>query len=355
MLIIRPVALSDLDDLIELAKMASFGLTTLPRDRELLSDRIALSEKNFEFEPQKPQGELYIFVMEDLDSAKVVGTSLIVSKVGGFDPFYAFRLETCLNESAHLKIRKELSYLRLLKEHNGPTEIGGLFLAPNYRKHGAGRLMSLFRFLFMADRRPQFESVVIAEMRGVADEAGRSPFWEAVGSHFFDMNYEKADYLSLTDKRFIGELMPRSPLYVCLLPREAQEVIGKVHENTKPALKMLRDEGFKFNHMVDIFDAGPMVACPLDDIRVVKDSVLAVVENLSSSTIQSSAYIIATVGKVFRSCVGTVCRTPSGGAIIEVGVAETMGINIGDFIRFSPLRPANSLGQKVQEPKQRFP
>ncbi|MGA8832180.1 MAG: arginine N-succinyltransferase [Desulfomonilaceae bacterium] len=342
MLIIRPVAESDLDDLVELAGMASFGLTSLPRDRELLADRIARSSPNFQTEHRKPQGELYIFVMEDLDTAKLVGTSLIVSKVGGFDPFYAFRVESCLKESEHLNIRKEVSFLRLIKEHSGPTEIGGLFLAPTYRKHGAGRLMSLFRFLYMADRRLQFESTVIAEMRGVADEAGYSPFWEALGRHFFDMNYPKADYLSLTDKRFIAELMPRSPIYICLLPKEAQEVIGTVHENTRPALKMLQDEGFRYNHMVDIFDAGPMVACPLDDIRIVKDSVRAVVENITSSPIQSPISIITKTGKDFRSCMGAVNTTMSGGASIEIGVAKALKLEIGDSIRFGLIRPEGS-------------
>ena len=54
MLIIRPVAESDLDDLVELASMASFGLTSLPRDRELLADRIAISSRNFQTEHRKP-------------------------------------------------------------------------------------------------------------------------------------------------------------------------------------------------------------------------------------------------------------------------------------------------------------
>ncbi len=342
MLIIRPVAESDVDDLVELASMASFGLTSLPGDRELLADRIAISSRNFQTEHRKPEGELYIFVMEDLDTTKLVGTSLIVSKVGGFDPFYTFRIESCLHESEHLNIRKEVSFLRLIKEHSGPTEIGGLFLAPAYRKHGVSRLMSLFRFLYMADRHRQFESVVIAEMRGVADEAGHSPFWEALGRHFFDMNYPKADYLSLTDKRFIAELMPRSPVYICLLPKEAQEVIGKVHQNTIPALRMLQDEGFKYNHMVDIFDAGPTLTCRLDDIRIIKESARAEVVNITSSPIQSTFYVITNLGKEFRSCMGTVAVNPSGGVSIELGVAKALQLRVGDTIRFGPLRSADS-------------
>ncbi len=338
MVIIRPIVESDLDNLIELAGMASFGLTSLPRNRELLAERIMISCRSFQFDAPRPQGELYIFVMEELETAKVVGTSLIVSKVGGFDPFYAFHIETCVHESAHLNIRKEVSFLRLVREHSGPTEIGGLFLAPDYRKHGAGRLMSLFRFLYMAERRRQFEHLVIAEMRGVADDKGHSLFWEAVGRHFFDMNYPRADYLSLKDKRFIAELMPRSPIYICLLPKDAQEVIGKVHENTRPALKMLQDEGFRYNHMVDVFDAGPMVVCPLNDIRIVKYSVRATVEDINSSPIQSPISIVTNVDKEFRACMGTVTVTPSGGALLEVRTAQALKLSVGDTIRFGPMR-----------------
>jgi arginine N-succinyltransferase len=40
MQVIRPVALQDLDQLLHLATLTGFGLTTLPKDRELLRKRI---------------------------------------------------------------------------------------------------------------------------------------------------------------------------------------------------------------------------------------------------------------------------------------------------------------------------
>jgi arginine N-succinyltransferase len=343
MVIIRPVKESDLDDLVELAGMAEFGLTSLPKDRELLEDRIAVSLRSFQFTAKKPQGELYMFVMEDLDNAKVIGTSCIVSKVGGFEPFYAFNIENTIHESERLNIRNEISFLNLVQEHSGPSEIGGLFLSPDCRKQGNGRLASLFRFLYMADRRCQFEPLIIAEMRGVVDDDGRSPFWEALGRHFFSMNYPRADYLSATDKKFISQLMPRSPIYICLLPEEAQEVIGKVHKNTIPALKMLQDEGFRYNSMVDIFDAGPMIVCRLDDIRIVKQSIIATVEHITSHPIESLVFLIANVGMEFRACMGALAMNPNGGTSIEAATAHALKLNIGDVIRFSALRPSEPI------------
>ncbi len=340
MVIIRPVAVADLEDLIELASVASFGLTSLPKDPELLKERIEQSVRSFGSVPKKPGGELYIFVMEDLDTGGTVGTSCIVSKVGGFEPFYAFRIETRIHESRHLNIRREISILHLVTQHSGPCEIGGLFLAPDYRKHGNGRLLSLFRFLFMAEHPKRFEQVVIAEMRGVVDRTGHSPFWEALGRHFFDMDFPKADYLSSTDKRFIADLMPKCPIYIPLLPQDAREVIGEVHEHTKPALKMLHDEGFRSSGMVDIFEAGPIIAAELDDIRIVKESDCTTIQEITSDHVLSVNHIVAAVDGEFRACVGSVSRNSDGGARIEERVAEALKLNKGDRVRFGPLRPA---------------
>lgn len=339
MAIIRPVAREDLDQLVELAGQTGFGLTSLPKDRELLAKRIADSRRVFSIPPDQPGGELYLFVMEDLDAGRVVGTSCIVSKVGGFQPFYAYRIQASIHESETLNIRKSVQTLHLVAEHSGPTEIGGLWLAPDYRKHGNGRLLSLFRFLHMAEHPERFEPVIIAEMRGVVDHDGHSPFWEALGRHFFDMEFPKADYLSVKDKRFIADLMPTCPIYVPLLHPEAQKVIGKVHENTQPALRMLQGEGFKFSGMVDIFEAGPIISCRLDEIRIVKESRIATVDEITDKQTESIPYIITNMGDDFRACMGSVVSTSEGRVRITPRTAEGLRVTIGNRIRFGPLRP----------------
>jgi arginine N-succinyltransferase len=339
MVIVRPVKLEDLDRLVELANQASFGLTSLPKDKDLLRRRIIESQHSFQKTAEKPGGELYFFVMEDLDTGLVVGTAIIVSKVGGFEPFYAYKIETCVHQSEMLHIRKEIQTLNLVAEHSGPSEIGGLFLVQEYRKHGYGRLLSLFRFLFMAEHPARFEPYVIAEMRGVVEPDGHSAFWEAIGRHFFEIDYTKADLLSAMDKRFIADLMPRCPIYVPLLPKEARDVIGKVHEKTKPALKMLQDEGFEITDMVDIFEAGPLVHCRLDNIRIVKESRHTQVEEVTSESIESEPCIITNAGSEFRACIANVADVSGGGARIRVETAEALRVSIGDEIRFGPLRP----------------
>ena len=221
MLVVRPVGFEDVDRLYELATRAEFGLTNLPRDRKFLEQRVRDSMRGFEkVAGEEPRGEAYFFVMEDLESGKVVGTSGIVSKVGGFLPFYSYRIETKVHDSQMLGLRKEIKTLHLVMDHDGPCEIGGLFLHPEFRSGGNGRALSLVRFLFIAEYPDFFDSEVIAEMRGVIDERGRSAFWDAVGKRFFDLEFPKADYLSVINKEFIGDLMPRHPIYIPMLPRE---------------------------------------------------------------------------------------------------------------------------------------
>ena len=340
MVVIRPVAIDDLDQLEGLVTQAGFGLTSLPKDREFLKKRILASQQGFEKMADRPDGESYLFVMEDITNGRIIGTCGVVSKVGGFEPFYAYRIETSVHESKMLGVRKEIKALHLVQEHNGPCEIGSLFLAPDYRKGGNGRLLSLSRFLFMAGHHEFFELQVIAEMRGVIDEQGRSPFWEALGQHFFEVEYPTADYLSIVNKKFIADLMPTHPIYIPLLPQPAQDVIGQVHENTRPALGLLESEGFTFSGMVDIFEAGPVMTCARDEIRTIKNSRTAVVGRITDDAPASQDYMISNTTRQFRACLGSVILNDDASVNIPKLAALALNVKIGDTVRYAQLRPS---------------
>ena len=341
MLLIRPIAIPDLEALESLTALTGYGLTTLPRDAKLLRRRIRASLHGFEklIDDDRPRGETYLFVLEDMATGQIVGTSGIVSKVGGFEPFYAYRIEVSVHESKMLNVRKEFQVLHLVEEHDGPCEIGSLFLSPAYRRGGAGRLLSLCRFLFMAQFPEYFDPVVIAEMRGVVDEQGHSPLWDALGRHFFNIDYPTADYQSMVNKRFIADLMPKHPIYIPLLPPEAQAVIGKVHEQTEPAMRMLEDEGFQRCGLVDIFEGGPVVRCGLNEIRAVKQSVLATVAQITDKPIESESYILSNARQDFRACQGPLQLLAGGGARIGIQQAMALRLRIGDPMRFVTARP----------------
>lgn len=339
MFVIRPVQASDLDGLLALAGQTSFGLTTLPKDADWLAGRIRDSEEAFRRLPdQRPRGEAYLFVLENTATGHVLGTAGIVSKVGGFEPFYAYRIETRVHESKMLGVRKEIQTLHLEKEHDGPCEIGSMFLHPELRGRGLGRPLSLSRFLFIAEHPWSFDERVIAEMRGVLDDSGRSEFWDAIGRHFFEIDYPKADYLSLLNKRFIADLMPTHPISIPLLPAAAQAVIGRVHPETEPALAILRQEGFKDTGMVDIFEAGPIVGCLRDELRLVRESVTARVTAIAEQPGAAGDHLVGTCGASFRACQTTLTPLSNGSVALPGAAAEVLGVSVGDTVRFGRLR-----------------
>jgi len=340
-LVMRPVRLEDLNQLVELTSMTSFGLTSLPKDRELLRKKVLLSMRSFEHMPEAPGGEQYLLVMEDTDNALLAGTSGIVAKTGGFAPFYAYRVEKEVRHSAMLNVRKELTMLHRVMEHDGPCEVCSLFLRPSYRLGGNGRLLSLSRFLLMAEFPQQFDPMVIAEMRGVIDERGHSAFWDAVGRHFFDIDFPDADYMSIVNKQFIADLLPPHPICVDLLPAAAQAVVAQVHDRTRPALRMLERESFTYGQMVDIFEAGPIVQCELRNIRSVKESRQMRVGELLGSRAgrDGGPYIISNVQRDFRACLGEVEQMDNETIRIHEEVAEALGVKVGNTVRYVTVRP----------------
>lgn len=273
MIIVRPIQHRDYDALYRIAEESGHGFTSLPVNEALLKQRIESAEKSFKKDVSKPGTEGYLFVMEDTETGEVVGTSGIEAAVGLEDTFYHYHLGKVVHSSRELNIYNTVETLTLCNDYTGASEICTLFLSESHRKNKNGRFLSRMRFLFMAEHKQRFAETVIAEMRGVSDETGRSPFWDWLEAHFFSMDFPTVDYLTgIGKKSFIAELMPKYPIYVYLLSKSAQEVINQVHEKTVPALKLLEAEGFCRRGYVDIFDAGPTVECQLQNIKTINDS-----------------------------------------------------------------------------------
>ncbi len=340
MVFLRPVKEQDLAALMALSRETAHGLTTLPRDERILGRRIRSSLESFlRLETEPVEGDQYLLVLEDTESGQVVGTSAIVSKVGGFKPFYAYRVESSVHESEALGVHKQVEALHLITEHDGPSEIGTLFLLPNMRRAGTGRLLSLGRFLLIAEHPSAFDSTIIAEMRGVIDDEGQSVFWEALGRHFFDVDLSTADYKSIEDKTFIADLMPTHPIYIPMLPKEVQAVIGKVHPLTEPAKHLLEDEGFRDAGMVDIFEAGPVIECLRDEIRTVRESRVARVTSIGElpDTDRRLPEFLISRCRSFRAAKGPISIS-EGGVAIPAALAAALEVEVGDEVRFAPLR-----------------
>jgi arginine N-succinyltransferase len=346
MFIIRPIEQKDLDGLMLLLEKSGHGLTTLPKDAEVLRKRIRISERSFFHREDGPGGEDYLFIMEELFTGKLVGVCAIISKIGGFEPYYFYRLEETAHESKLIHVKNKITSLHFHFIHNGPAEMCSLYLHPEFRNSQNGRFLSLSRFLFIAENRKFFEDQVIAEMRGMVNDSGHSPFWDAVGKNFFKIDFPTADYLSMKNKRFIEELMPKYPIIANLLPEDAQFVIGKVHPNTEPAKKILEQEGFRPSGLVGIFEPGPVLIAEVDSIRSIKESIVAEIGEISEKPFKSEIFIIARTNGNFRAALGEVAKNKDGTYKIAGVTAAALKLRLGDKIRFVSFKPADPKKKK---------
>ena len=339
MILFRSAQDSDLDAIYDLAEKSGIGMTTLPKDKKLLEKRLKWSSDSFKKNVTKPANEYYLFVLEDQKNKNIVGTSAIEAKTGHETPFYSYKLSKRTRVCHSLNIRSDYEVLSLVNDNQGKTEICTLFLDPEYRKNNNGLLLSKGRFLFMAHNTNRFGPIVIAEMRGISDDQGRSPFWENVGTNFFHMPFAEADRLTLaTNKQFIADLMPRNPIYVKLLSANAQAVIGQPHQSTVPAMNILLKEGFRYNNYVDIFDAGPTIEAPLSDIKTIALSRVMAVKNISDE-VSSNQYLLANPKMDFRATINyALFNEQENTCIISKETASLLEIKCGESLRIAPIR-----------------
>jgi len=335
MMVIRPVQMDDLDDVFALAGKTGAGLTTLPHSKFHIENKIKDSLAAFEKTQGSPSDECYLFILQDTETGEVVGTSGVVASVGSTQPFYTYKLNTEVHYSKSMDIYRKLNFLTLTNDFTDSSEICTLFLSPDHRGGGNGMLLSKCRFLFMAQFPKRFGERVVAEMRGVSDESGQSPFWDNVGRHFFGVDFDTADKENGEgNNQFIAELMPHHPVYVPMLSPEAQAVLGKVHPQTKPAVQMLKAEGFRYTGYVDIFDGGPTIESPLEEIRTVKESFEIPVEIGEVDRAASTAAIIANTRLLsFRACLAKLSPPSDNKLTINQELADTLLIEDGDCVR----------------------
>lgn len=337
MLIVRHAEFRDLDDIFMLAEKSGVGLTSLPANREILFSRIERTRKTLQGEcPRSEQG--YLFVLEDIEQKRVVGVSAIEVAVGLTEPFYNYHVGKQVHASKNLNVYKTLDTLFLSNDLTGSSELCTLFLDDAYRKHLNGKFLSKIRFLFIAAFQEFFEKKIIAEMRGYSNEAGCSPFWDAIGYQFFNMDFATADYLSgVGQKAFIAELMPRFPIYVDLLSADVQGVIGAVHPHSQPASHVLESEGLRYQGYVDIFDAGPTLEAEICHLRAVKDSQCLPVRLTDSKQHDGAPFLVA--NDVYQDYRAILIHASLNAEYIELNQDQARLLNVeeGQTIRILPL------------------
>lgn len=283
-MIIRPITENDLPVLQDIAVESGPGFNSLLDDRVFLEEKIAHAVDSFRRAVDTPDREGYLFVLEDPETGEIMGTTGIEAAVGRRHPLFHFHVSRVRHRSPELGLSSQQDVLQLRNHYTGCSEVCSLFLRPQYRRANAGRLLSRVRFLFMAQHPERFADTVIAEMRGLSDEDGESPFWQAFQRHFVNLDFETVTRLSgLGHTRAIADMMPSHPIYTRFLDEAARQAIGEVHQHTRPARRMLESEGLQHAGYVDPFDAGPTLEARRDDIRSIRDTIRCPVQPLDDT------------------------------------------------------------------------
>jgi len=339
-LILRPVAESDLDAIVALAQQ--LDSMNLPSDREFLAQRVQASLRSFAGKDSDWRTGVYVFVLVDTAVGRAVGTSTIIAKQGrpGM-PYFWCAVTSEERRSDELGKRFVHTKLELHSTEDGPTEVGGLILDPAYRSHPerCGKALSIVRFAWISLHPDRFEREVIAEMLSPFEAPGKNLLWDAFGARFTGLPYREADHLSSRTKQFIADLFPRDPVYTTLFPEAVQAVIGKPGETAKAAVRILEKIGFRYLSQVDPFDGGPYYGAAREAISSVRDRRSLVLPGLTGTPVAPLggplALLSAEGREGFRATV--VPLDASGAPFVSKECREALGVRGGDRVHVTPL------------------
>jgi arginine N-succinyltransferase len=324
MYIVRPALTKDLEDLYELALKSSLGLTNFPKDQELLSQMLLQTTSAFEAAIREPGDELYIFCLERMSDHKVVGSSMIRANVPNNVPLpYFLRYP-----------QRNWDMLQSTFDKEGASELCGLYIDPDTRREGLGKLISVSRFFYIADHLKRFMNKIFADIHGYVDSEGNCPFWEGVMRPFFKMPFKEAVIFYIKDLAGFNEKIPTFPIYFDLLPEKSKKFIGTVHPKSQPALKLLEHQGIFLTDLIHPLDGGPRVEGYVGEIQGIQHSEVLKISSIGEA--KGPLYLLATTGRNFRATIGPL-SVENGEALISYHTANNLDIEEGELCRTLPL------------------
>jgi arginine N-succinyltransferase len=149
------------------------------------------------------------------------------------------------------------------------------------------------------------------------------------------------------NSQFIADLMPKFPIYTNLLPQEAQDVIGKPHDDARGAVRLLTEEGFRAAGAVDIFDGGPCYEVPARDIRTLRKARRVHLAGISGhedvGPQNPPMMLVASLQwPDVRMLAVPVVQADHAGIILPPEAARVLGVKIGDPLTIAPLNKVRS-------------
>lgn len=250
--VVRMALLKDLDDIYHLSQ--SVVLFNLPPDKAFLKQLIEISlkavgGKNF------PKIELqYLFVLEDLKTKKIIGTSQVkAQKTHDKRANYTFQILQEKKYSHSLDIFVDHKKLKLIEDWEPITELGGLVVDKVYQgsPQKLGKLLSFARLFYISQFSENFNERLYAEIAPKSHA-----LWDSLSSKFIPLTYKEADLKSKKNQEFFSALLPKEDIYLSLLSTQAQSDLAQAPEESRPAMALLEKAGFLYRDEVDPFDGG---------------------------------------------------------------------------------------------------
>lgn len=338
MWLVRPAQPDDVDGILELAEDYCSQLSsTVPKTREGLSERIELSSRSFSGELAPEQCQRFLFVLVDSRDGQVQGVAGIDGRAGNGQPFYNYRMDALIHSSHELGISRRVDVLYPSHALTGHTLLGAFMIAPGLCDSDAFELLSRARLVFIATHRDWFADGIAVEIQGLQSESGEVPFWDSLGRHFFDMDFDTADrYSGMLSKTFIAELMPPNPIYVTLLSEPAQQALGQAHPATRRSVALLQREGFQRGSYVDIFDGGPVLEARTSHLKTLVTSLRKSVSSTESED-GEQCLLAHGDGPDFRCTLAGISESLRDIVLAPLAVLHGLGCDSGDEVMVAPL------------------
>ena len=315
MFIVRPIQEEDFPTFQECALNAHGIITSLPNKEEDLKRVLENSLASFQKNVEKPLDEFYLFVLEDQAEKKIHGISAI-------------------RATSHYQLFYQVKggYLHLIASYDAPSELCSLYILPSFRKGGQGKLLSRARLHFIVSFPERFKEKIRAEMRGFINEAKNSPFWDSTGRTRVDIRYEEAEALLARHDPSVYKFLFHEPVSVASLPPSTQEIIGKTHPQTVPALEMLKREGFSWSGVIDVVDGGPRLDTYVSNLQMVRQTHLYTLKELKPLE-SSETHLLSNHRLNFRALFAPAQVNPQQTITLSPETAEMLQVKPGDLVR----------------------
>lgn len=330
MQVVRPVEGRDLKSLLEFHQSGTEGIISLPKSPSSLQLQIERSIDSFHNLPNRISNALYQFVLEDTHLGKVVGGCVIM---GSIDGEYCFESQWDDYNSDALELHNKVELIKKCITYQGAALLCSLFLEPDYRGKGMGKLLSCSRYLFLTDYQKVFPQKIIVDMRSYQDKNGDFPFYEFFLKNFIGLPQSRMnDLLSKGHEGELFKMVPDHPIPVPLLHESAKEALGKPHIETQNSYNIFIQEGFRFNKRVNFDSGGPILESDLEGMHTFQHSKVYCVESIQNN-LDGKLLMASNQKPEYR--VGFInAKVGSDQAIVvDSQSAKLLLVNKGDWIR----------------------